>query len=164
MKMKMYFNKDDKNVINKHLTAIGSAVTVKFKDNTNLLNPTLIVRASEFDNFTNYVYVYATSQEDVYVDRYYYIDDVVFSQTCVELHCSVDVLKSHEKFITTQRVTFKRAEQSDKINLYLNDPEFVLENRTRYQTVPFSKGFVASFNDGKGAYPILTLNGSGAVN
>ena len=50
------------------------------------------------------------------------------------------------------------------INLYLNDPEFVLENRTRYQTVPFSKGFVASFNDGKGAYPILTLNGSGAVN
>lgn len=164
MKMKMYFNSDDKNIIDKNIVSIGSAVTVKFKDDTNLLNPTLIVRASEFDNLTNYVYVYASSQEDVYINRYYYIDDVVFSQTCVELHCSVDVLMSHQKFITDQRVTFKRAEQSSKINLYLNDPEFVLENRTRYQTVPFKKGFVANFNDGKGAYPILTLNGSGAVN
>ena len=164
MKMKMYFNEDDKNVIDKHLTAIGSAVTVKFKDDTNLLNPTIICRASEFDSLTNYVYLYASNSEDVYVNRYYYIDDVVFSQMYVELHLSVDVLKSHEKFIKSQRVTFKRAEQSNKINLYLNDPEFVLENRTRYQTVPFSKGFVASFSDGKGAYPILTLNGSGAVN
>ena len=164
MKMKMYFNPDDKNVIDKHIIAINSAVTVKFKDDTNLLNPTFIVRASEFDNMTNYVYVYASSQEEVYVNRYYYIDDIVFSQMYVELHCSVDVLKSHEEFIKTQRVTFKRAEQFSKINLYLNDPEFVLENRTRYQTVPFTKGFVASFKDGKGAYPILTLNGSGAVN
>lgn len=164
MKMKMYFNKDDKNVIDKHLATVGSAVTIKFKDDTNLLNPVIICRASEFDNTTNYVYIYASTQEDIYVNRYYYIDDVVFSQMYVELHLSIDVLKSHEEFITTQRVTFKRAEQSNKINLYLNDPEFVLENRTRYQTVPFEKGFVASFNDGKGAYPILTLNGSGAVN
>lgn len=163
MKMKMYFNSDDKNVIDKNITTIGSAVTIKFKDDTNLLNPTIICRASEFDNMTNYVYVYASNSEDIYVNRYYYIDDVVFSQMYVELHLSVDVLKSHEEFIKSQMVTFKRAEQSSKINLYLNDPEFVLENRTRYQTVPFSKGFVASFNDGKGAYPILTLNGSGAV-
>ena len=164
MKASFYSNWQDRRVINKSPLLISGPTTIKYKENTSLITPTFIVRASDYSTETNYIKIEASSGESEFVGRYYYIEDVIFSQMYVELKCSIDVLKSHENMIKAQRVTFKRSEQFKYINLNLNDPEFVLENRTRFQTVPFTKGFVAAFQDSKGAYPILTINGSGAVN
>ena len=147
MKASFYSNWQDRRVINKSPLLISGPKTIKYKENTSLINPTFIVRASDYSTETNYIKIEASS-----------------GQMYVELKCSIDVLKSHENMIKAQRVTFKRSEQFKYINLNLNDPEFVLENRTRFQTVPFTKGFVAAFQHSKGAYPILTINGSGAVN
>lgn len=164
MKATFYFNWQDRRVIDKRPISIVSNKTIKYKDDTSLINPTFIVRASDYSSDTNYIKIVASSGDPEFVGRYYYIEDAVFSHMEVYLKCSIDVLKSHENMIKNQMVTFKRSEKYDFINLHLNDPEFVLENRTRFQTVPFEKGFSASFQDSKGAYPILTLNGSGAVN
>lgn len=164
MKASFYFNWQDRRVIDKRPMSIASNKTIKYKDDTSLINPTFIVRASDYSSDTNYIKIEASSGDSEFVGRYYYIEDAVFSHMEVYLKCSIDVLKSHETMIKNQRVTFKRSERMKYINMFLNDPEFVLENRTRFQTVPFKSGFVAAFQDSKGAYPILTLNGSGAVN
>lgn len=163
MKATFYFNWQDRRVIDKRPISIVSNKTIKYKDDTSLINPTFIIRASDYSSDTNYIKIVAASGDSEFVGRYYYIEDAVFSHMEVYLKCSIDVLKSHETMIKNQRVTFKRSERMKYINMFLNDPEFVLENRTRFQTVPFESGFVAAFQDSKGAYPILTLNGSGAV-
>lgn len=163
MKASFYFNWQDRRVIDKSPISVASNKTIKYKDDTSLINPTFIVRASDYSSDTNYIKIVASSGDPEFVGRYYYIEDAIFSHMEVYLKCSIDVLKSHETMIKNQRVTFKRSERTKYINMFLNDPEFVLENRTRFQTVPFESGFVAAFQDSKGAYPILTLNGSGAV-
>ena len=81
----IYMNKSDQNVINKRIDLV-SELKCKFKDDIDILNPTLLIK-----NYTGGNYCYISDFE-----RYYYIDDVGLLKGGVyQLHCSVDVLKSY---------------------------------------------------------------------
>lgn len=77
---------------------IGVTTQCRFKDNTSIENPVIILDThSEIDvNVCNYCYIDT-------IMRYYWIDDIVYvSANLVELHCSIDVLATYKENILKQ--------------------------------------------------------------
>lgn len=73
-------------------------VTITQFMDTSLINP--VFRVKTVPTNTNYLYVSDTG-------RYYYIDDMVYSNQCILLYCTIDVLYTYRNDIvnTTQFVT-----------------------------------------------------------
>ena len=153
MNAKFYFNNSDRRVLEKTLTIVANNVTVRYKEDTELIRPVLICDSDKFSSDINYVYVGGA------IKRYYYIEDVTMSQGKVELHCAVDVLMSFKEQILETEVICAR--NTNYWNMYLNDDRMELENRERILTKPFSKGFRDYYNSSKPASFILVMSGSG---
>lgn len=119
MNLILYNNPDDKRKVNKSITQVGNTITTfEFKDDTSLMNPTIILKdgLSVLSNDVNYLYVDT-------VNRYYFINDITFSQQHILLSCSVDVLMSFREEILAQTAILKR--QENIMSGYLNDGELV---------------------------------------
>lgn len=73
---------------------IGKAVTGDFREECSLLSPVFRISGvlSDYIEF-NYIYI-------VEFKRYYYIDSIsMVRNNLIEFRCSIDVLKTYEKFI-----------------------------------------------------------------
>lgn len=146
-----YYNGSDEIVVNKDITAKESNITVRYKDDTEMINPVLICDSDKIDKNINYVYVGSP------IKRYYYINDITYSQGLVYLHCKIDVLMSFKSEIYNLECIVKR--NGTLYNVYLNDERLKINNLTRTETFPFKGGF--DVNDNKTASYLLVLNGSG---
>ena len=133
MSFTMYTNTSDNRVIDKSITAVGTALSCTFKDDTSMENPTIIIDAAAYNSSCNYGYLDDTG-------RYYYVVDVTFSQQRCYLQLKVDVLKSFASEIKLCNC-FARRSASD-YNMYLDDPDYT---RLQYSNV-FTKAFPSGFS------------------
>lgn len=154
MNAKFYYNKSDRIVLNKNISEKDS-VTVRYKGDTDLINPIFIVNADKIDDKINYIYIGGD------IKRYYFIDSVVFSQGHIELKCSIDVLMSHKSEIVDQECIIIR---NEKIwNMYLSDDRMELYHKPRYLTFPFEHGFTEYYDGTKYGSMVMTINGGGVM-
>lgn len=142
MTITTYRNASEEHVLDKQLTVVNSGVTAMFKDDTNMINPTIIISSLMSKNF-NYVYISDT-------DRYYYVNDMTYSQQRTFINLSVDVLMSFNAEIKALNVIANRS--SSYYNVYQTDSSIPFENRNVISTQPFSGGF-------NGQSMLLAVNG-----
>lgn len=163
MNLQFYANESDERYLIKSIIKLDGPFTVKYKEDTELTHPTFIVRAVDYNRYSNYVHIGHTEDDDIVdsdlVDRYYYIRKVTFSQMYVYLECEVDVLMSHPEAVLAVKGVIDR--NSKVWNMYLNDDRMELYNMTRTLTFPFPSGFRDYYNTNKKASFVLTVSGSG---
>lgn len=140
-----YINESDYRKITKSLQQIGTVQDVKFKDDTELVNPTISIRnpvdsnnvETRLDIDSNYVYLEQTG-------RYYYINDVTYSQGRIYMRLKCDVLMSFQKAILAQPAILKR--NANLKNAYLQDDKFNVYEFTNVRTVGFPENMGFSKN------------------
>lgn len=144
MSFTMYTNTSDNRVIDKSITAVGTALSCTFKDDTSMENPTIIIDAAAYNSSCNYGYLDDTG-------RYYYVVDVTFSQQRCYLQLKVDVLKSFASEIKACKAIATRSES--KYNSYINDGE--------YPALQYGNPVIKKFPRGlnKGMSYVLTIAG-----
>ncbi len=132
----LYFNKSDKRYMNKDLQAItyegSDHIDVEFKEDTSIVDPTFILRTQSKVLEGNYIYV-------PNLNRYYFINNYTLSHERIYIECHVDVLMSFKKEIKNENVIVKRNEKL--FNMYLDDNQYKVQNRTAVRTVVFPSGF-----------------------
>lgn len=153
MKADFYYNYSDKNYVYKLVNIIASNIDIYYKENTDLINPTFMLDNAHVED-VNYIYVKEP------VNRYYFVNDITYSQGRSFLKCSVDVLSTYFPAITDKKCISKRS--ANHYNLYINDDKLNLRAETRTLTFPFKNGFKRSDNK-KDFDFILTVNGGGAT-
>lgn len=128
-----YVNESDNRKITKELKQIGSTEDILFKDNTDMMNPVLIMRSqTRFDNTCNYCWLEQTG-------KYYYINDCEYDNGVYYLHLHVDVLMTYQRGILAQSAILKR--QTNHYNLWQIDDKFRLFEYTNVRTILFPSGF-----------------------
>ena len=142
MTITTYSNASEEHVLDKDITKINDAVSVILKDDSNIVNPTLITSQNISHNF-NYIYI-----SDF--DRYYYVNNITYSQQRFYIECSVDVLMSFNSDIKGLNVIANRS--SSRFNVYQPDPSVSFLQKSIIATQKFPYGF-------SGQSLILAVNG-----
>lgn len=149
MRATFYYNKSDKNVLNKSIDAKDSNVTIYYKEDTDLTHPEFIYESDKFSTGINYLKI-----EDTYINRYYYINDVVMSHGYIILKCEEDVLMTFKDNI--KNLTGIVTRNSNNYSLYLPDDKLRTYAMTNTTYIPFTRAFPKNST----SY-ILTVNGGG---
>lgn len=153
MKAQLYFNNSNRNVLDKEITTMGEEITIHFKEDTDIVNPTIYISREIDITDCNYIRVKGDIQ------RYYYFDSVETSQQYYIVKCHVDVLMSfYDSIVELECIVIRN---SNQYNMYLNDDRLKLNNMSRVETLQFPSGF--KVGDSKIANFVLTLNGGGGV-
>ena len=142
MTITTYSNASEEHVLDKSLTKINENVSVILKDDTDVINPTIIISNSISHNF-NYIYISE-------FNRYYFVKNITRSQQRYYIECQVDVLMSFNSDIKSLNVIANRS--SSYYNVYQTDQSIPFENRNVISTQPFSGGF-------NGQSMLLAVNG-----
>lgn len=153
MVAKIFKTKSAPNVVNKVLTEVVAFDEVIFKDDTSLLNPTIIING--VSNASSYTI------EDIgtsnyfsipKVNRYYYITDItMMSGGRVAITGKVDVLMTFKTDILASTQLIVRQEK--KTNNYLIDTDIPLSSKKQVIEHEFGESIVDS------GYYILAVNG-----
>lgn len=125
--IKLYKMDIDHRYLTKSLTQIGNDITANFKDDTELIDPILIL-SSFNQNTTNYVEIPDLS-------RFYYVKGVTFSQGYYYVQLHVDVLMSFKDSIINQKAIIKRG--NSYCSHYITDDQFKTQQYTCDRYVPF---------------------------
>ena len=155
MQGKLYYNSSDYNYANKSLNLLGSVMNLHFKEESEIVNPTIYI-STDYKSYiskANYLYV-AT------LNRYYFIDDITQEHQRYILKCRCDVLSSIYPYVKNKTVISKRS--ANHFNLFINDDRLNLRAETRTLTLPFDSGF-ERVGGGKDFDFVLTVNGGGAT-
>ena len=153
MVLKLFKTKSAPNVVRKSLTEVVSFDEVIFKEDTSLLNPTVIING--VSNSSTYTI------EDIgkcnyfsipKVDRYYFITDIVMLHGgCVAISGKVDPLMSFKTDILASTQLIVRQEK--KTNNYLIDTDIPLSSKKQIIEHEFGDSIA------DGGYYILAVNG-----
>ena len=131
MNVTLYTNTSDEHVLDKSITQVGlSAVSGTLKEDTNYINPTLILSSSVSD--FNYCYI------DIF-DRYYYVRNKTFSQQRYYYDLEVDVLMSWNSEIKNLDIIANRS--SSNFNVYQPDNSIPFLQNNIIATQKFPAGF-----------------------
>lgn len=154
----LIYNKSSNNTVQKQLEFKTPILTLHFKDESEIINPTIYISRDtvNMNHTINYLYV-----EDLH--RYYFINEVTLEQQRYVLHCHVDALTTYQDTLYKQSAIIERNAQ--RYNMYLDDSEVLLFNMTRTETFEWDNGFDVTEGDSrtKTASYLLVLNGSGDV-
>ena len=144
MNLIFYRNYSERYALNKNITEMFQT-TGKLKENTDIINPTYILKKANEVLAVNYCF-------DVETERYYFIQNVKKNIGGFwEVQCAVDVLMSYRDGINNLDVVTKR--QENVYNTYLNDTEFKTYNYPRITQKKFPIGFTSN------SHIILTVAG-----
>lgn len=130
----LYSNKTDGNVLNKDTFKLEDGeIPCTFKDDTEMVDPTLIFTPSPAVNKCDYIWV-----GEPY-NRYYFVKNRELSAGRVYVTCHVDVLMSFKESINNIEVIASRS--SSKFDIYQIDTKMPVENFHDITTVEFPTGF-----------------------
>lgn len=116
--------------IDKTATLLHNYDNLVIKEKTSIINPTIILNASD-TNVTRGNYAYIPRFK-----RFYYVQDVKsVKQDIWEIDLKCDVLMSFRDDIIDQKVIFKRSESAN--NLYLNDDRLQIDSRVNVYNYVF---------------------------
>lgn len=153
MVAKIYKTKSAPNVVNKALTEVVAFEEVIFKEDTSLLNPTIIING--VSNASSYT-IEDIGNSNYFsipkVNRYYFITDItMMSGGRVAITGKVDVLMSFKADILGSTQLIVRQEK--KTNNYLIDTDIPLSSKKQVIEHEFGDSIVDS------GYYILAVNG-----
>ena len=144
-----YHNYSDNNVLNKSISAIGSAITMNPTKDITILNPEFIIAYNSNLITANYCYV-------AEFGRYYYCDVAVLTGRRLSVRCSVDALMSFRDSIKKCECNVIRSEKGITYvkdnKLPLSPDQCVLEG-ILFPKNPFDDTFYYDNNI------LLTVNG-----
>ena len=121
MTITFYNNESDAIVVSKKITQISSINNAKIINETDIVNPSIIVSRKFYDSLilkANYLYIDK-------IERYYYINNISFAESMIVIDCTVDVLMSYKKQIRNLTCTVTRNENLK--NGYLNDDNYNIQ-------------------------------------
>lgn len=121
MTITFYNNESDAIVVSKKITQISSINNAKIINETDIVNPSIIVSRKFYDSIilkANYLYIDK-------IERYYYINNISFAESMMVIDCTVDVLMSYKKQIRNITCTVTRNENLK--NGYLNDDNYNIQ-------------------------------------
>ena len=120
MRVILYNNKSDNNVVNKQIVRIKNMSNVIIKENSSIINPVFIIKNVVNQKIIKSNYLFSND-----FNRYYYINNIVaINGGMFELHCSVDVLYTYKNEI--KRLTTLIDRQENVFNNYIVDNELHL--------------------------------------
>lgn len=153
MVAKIYKTKSAPNVVNKTLSEVVTFEEVIFKEDTSLLNPTIIInRVSNASSYTIEDIGTSNYFSIPKVNRYYFITDItMMSGGRVAITGKVDVLMSFKTDILGSTQLIVRQEK--KTNNYLIDTDIPLSSKKQV----IEHEFGDSISDS--GYYILAVNG-----
>lgn len=135
MDIKLFINSADEKVVNKTLEYIADLQDCTIKGDAGVENPTLEIAfiPQTVDHASilkcNYVYIPAFNR--------YYFAKVTVSQQRVFIECDCDVLMSFVRYCGNSPAIVRRSQQSNKYNLYLNDPYFMTLAKNVVEVIHF---------------------------
>lgn len=132
MQAVFYENSSDRRYLNKKLTGKFPNVPIEILEPSSIIRPSLRVSSGLIGQNVNYLYI-----PDL--ERYYYINSWIMENGHIRLECEVDVLMSYRDEIKDRSVIVKR--QQKKFNLYLDDQQYKVQNRSATMTTEFPSGF-----------------------
>ena len=153
MVLKLFKTKSAPNVVNKSLTEVVTFEEVIFKEDTSLLNPTVIINGvSNSSSYTIEVIGKCNYFSIPKVDRYYFITDIVMLHGGrVAISGKVDPLMSFKTDILASTQLIVRQEK--KTNNYLIDTDIPLSSKKQIIEHEFGDSIA------DGGYYILAVNG-----
>ena len=153
MVLKLFKTKSAPNVVNKSLTEVVTFEEVIFKEDTSLLNPTVIINGvANSSTYTIEVIGKCNYFSIPKVDRYYFITDIVMLHGGrVAISGKVDPLMSFKTDILSSTQLIVRQEK--KTNNYLIDTDIPLSSKKQIIEHEFGDSIEDS------GYYILAVNG-----
>ena len=121
MTITFYNNESDAILVDKKITSISSISNAKIINETDIVNPSIIVSRNFYDSIilqANYLYIDN-------LKRYYYINNISFAESMIVIDCTVDVLMSYKSEIRNILCTVTRNENLK--NGYLNDDNYNIQ-------------------------------------
>lgn len=138
MVIKLYINNSERVAINKSLSNEIEKTGAMIEE-SSLLNPVLLVEGNP-NTLANINYMYISD-----FNRYYFVTDITSVKNgLMRISARVDVLMSYKNKILENVAIIERQEKN--YDLYLNDPEFSVENRRTQTTKNFPNGFTMGNN------------------
>ena len=153
MVAKIYKTKSAPNVVNKNLNEVVTFEEVIFKEDTSLLNPTIIINGVSNDSSYTIEDIGTSNYFSIpKVNRYYFITDItMMSGGRVAITGKVDVLMSFKTDILGSTQLIVRQEK--KTNNYLIDTDIPLSSKKQVIEHEFGDSITDS------GYYILAVNG-----
>lgn len=153
MVAKIFKTKSAPNVLNKVLTEVVAFDEVIFKEETSLLNPTIIINGVSNSSSYNIEDIGTSNYFSIpKVNRYYFITDItMMSGGRVAITGKVDVLMSFKTDIIGSTQLIVRQEK--KTNNFLIDTDIPLSSKKQVIEHEFGESIVDS------GYYILAVNG-----
>ena len=121
MTITFYNNESDRKLLDKKITVVKAVSNAKIINETDILNPTILISRGFYDQYilkANYLYIDS-------LKRYYYINNISFVESMVQISCSVDVLMSYKNEIRNLTCTVSRNQNLK--NGYLNDNNYNIQ-------------------------------------
>ena len=129
MTFKMYTNESERDDINKKLTYVAD-LTGYFKDDTQLINPTLILSTSFAISTENYFIINGYN---------YFVNNVTFSQSRQYVDLEIDDLETFKTAILNQYAVLGRS--YNHFNIYQVDTDMPMRNDSDITVQMFPNGF-----------------------
>lgn len=129
MTFKEYKYTGERDVINKTLTHVAD-ITGYFKDDTELINPVLILKPG---------YSVTTSNYFLIDGRYYFVNGVTFSQQRLMVQLELDELETYKSSILNEYAVLGRS--YNQFNIYQTDPDMPMRNDSDITVKLFPNGF-----------------------
>lgn len=129
MTFKMYKNESERDDINKKLTYVAD-LTGYFKDDTQLINPTLILSTSFAISTENYFIINGYN---------YFVNNVTFSQSRQYVDLEIDDLETFKTAILNQYAVLGRS--YNHFNIYQVDTDMPMRNDSDITVKMFPNGF-----------------------
>lgn len=146
-------NASEANIINKNITDLAER-SCTVKGNVSLEAPIILL---EYDS-TNMPVVNYMKIPDF--NRCYFITEVIaLTGGRYEVHGKVDVLESFKTAILAlTAIVDKQQSAGNKVNLFLDDGSYVVENKEFNHVINFPTGFNET-----GEYILITAGGGGGI-
>lgn len=136
MTVELYLCSDDNNKLDKNLQSVNTFDGALRKE-TSILTPSITIN-TDYVN-ANYAYIPDWG-------RFYFIENITSVRDgLLEFTMRVDPLMTYKNDILNLSCVIER--QQNKWNVYIDDSEFMVENKTRIQTFEFPNGFSDIFTN-----------------
>lgn len=133
MEVTLYTTKDVPNQLVKNCTPVGGVVQGSLKGPCDIINPVLTIQLSSFPASVNFAYVKE-------FNRFYFVTNIICEiNGLFTFEMQVDPLMTWRLALQQKTAVIER--QENEYNLYLQDPAFRTEQRSRTQVVTFPSGF-----------------------
>lgn len=147
MTITLYTNNSEPVKLQKDLTELVTTQGT-LKEGTTILNPDILISITDATLLSKCNYAYIKE-----FGRYYFITDITVERnTQFRFAMHVDVLGTYADYLLQLNAVIAR--QENEYNLYLNDPCFRVEQRTKHKVINFPNEFSDS-------QFILAIAGSG---